>query len=167
MSPRERASRWLPHPVVSVVLLGLWLLLQNSIEPGQLLLAVALALVLPVITRLFWVDVPAFRSLRRVPGLLALFLWDLIVANVTVALLILNFTRTPRSHWIVIPLDLSNPNAVAVLANMISLTPGTVSSKLTPDRLELLVHVLDTDDPEYEVNRIKQRYELPLKEIFE
>jgi multicomponent K+:H+ antiporter subunit E len=49
---------------------------------------------------------------------------------------------------------------------MITLTPGTLSASLTPDRLELLVHVLDTDDREAEVHRIKQRYERPLQEIF-
>ena len=64
-------------------------------------------------------------------------------------------------------LDLEDPNAIAALASMITLTPGTLSAKLTPDRLQLLVHIIDTDDPDGEIHRIKQRYERPLQELFE
>jgi multicomponent K+:H+ antiporter subunit E len=163
----ERTSRLLPHPWLSVALFATWLLLINRLSPGDVVMALFLALTLPAFTRLFWNEVPRFTRYAPVPGLALLFLWDIVVANISVAILILKFWYQPRSQWIVIPLDLKNPMAVAALANMITLTPGTVSAKLTPDRLELLVHVLDTEDPEGEVNRIKQRYERRLQEVFE
>lgn len=159
-------SRLLPHPVLTVLLVVLWLLLVNSFSIGSLLMGSLLGVVIPAVTRLFWTHTPQVRSYRRLPGLVLLFLWDILLANLNVAVLILSFWRRPRPAWIVIPLDLENPMGVAALANMITLTPGTVSCRLTPDRLELLVHVLDTADPEAEVNQIKQRYERPLQEIF-
>lgn len=167
MSLRSRTRRWLPHPWLSAVLWLVWLLLVRSASPGHLVLGGVLGLTIPFFTRLFWEAPPDVLRYRPAFRLVPLFLWDVLVANVAVAVLIVNPRRTPRPAWIVIPLDIRDPYAITTLANMISLTPGTVSSKLTPDRLELLVHVIDTDDPEGEVNRIKQRYERPLQEIFE
>jgi multicomponent K+:H+ antiporter subunit E len=167
MSDERSPRRFLPHPWLSVWLLGAWLLLSGSVSTGQLVLGATLAIAVPFVSRMFWtetLDVVRYRPALR---LFAVFLWDLVVANLVVAGRILSFWRKLRPHWVVIPLDLRNPTAVAVLANMISLTPGTVSSQLAPDRLELLVHVLDTDDPDGEVNTIKRRYERPLQEIFE
>jgi len=167
MSEAVGLRRWLPHPWLSVWLAAVWLLLANHFSVGQLILGGMLGLVIPAISRLFWPQALDALRHRSAQGLLRVFLWDLLVANLVVAARILSFWRTLHPAWIVIPLDLSNPTAITVLANMITLTPGTVSARLTPDRLELLVHVLDTDDPEGEVDTIKRRYENPLQEIFE
>jgi len=156
----------LPHPALSVVLLVTWLFLANSIHPRLILLGAVWAVVIPLVTRGFMPARPKVRwgaLLRFLP----IFLWDLVVANLAVARLILSFGRDPRPSWIVIPLDITNPYAITTLANVISLTPGTVSAALGPDRRSLLVHVLDTADPEAEVAKIKSRYEVPMKEIFE
>lgn len=166
MSDERPPRRWLPHPWLSGILLLLWLVLVNRVSLGHLLLGAVLALAIPVLTRRFWVDAPVVKRHLPLVRLLPLFLWDVVLANLKVAVVILNPFRAPRSCWILIPLDIENSYAIASLANMITLTPGTLSAKLTPDRLQLLVHVLDTDDPEGEVHTIKQRYELPLKEIF-
>jgi multicomponent K+:H+ antiporter subunit F len=64
---------------------------------------------------------------------LLIVLWDIVVANVQVALIIL-FKREAdiRSHWIPVPLDLTSAEAITVLAGTITMTPGTVSA--TPCR---------------------------------
>jgi multicomponent K+:H+ antiporter subunit E len=166
-APGRGRSGWLPHPWLSIWLLAAWLLMMKSGSLGQVLMGTLLALVVPAVSRMFWPAGLDTLRYRAVPGLFAAFLWDLLVANIVVAVRIVSFWRPLHPAWVAIPLDLRNPTAVAVLANMISLTPGTVSSQLTPDRLELLVHVLDTQDPQGEANTIKQRYERPLQEIFE
>jgi len=156
----------LPHPALSVVLLITWLFLANSIHPRLVLLGVVWAVLIPQVTKAFLPASPKVRwgaLLRFLP----IFLWDLVVANIAVAGLILSFGRAMRPSWIVVPLDVTNPYAITTLANVISLTPGTVSAALGPDRRSLLVHVLDTADPEAEVAKIKSRYEAPMKEIFE
>jgi multicomponent K+:H+ antiporter subunit E len=160
-------SRWLPHPLLSCLLAAVWLFLVNSVAPGQVILGVVLGLAIPAFTRLFWQRPP--RVFRYGPAfrLVPLFLFDVVVANITVAALILNFRRRLRPAWIVIPLDIVDHYAIVTLGSMITLTPGTVTSKVTPDRRKLLVHVVDTADPAAEVRRIKERYEKPLKEIFE
>jgi multicomponent K+:H+ antiporter subunit E len=54
-----------------------------------------------------------------------------------------------------------------MLASTISLTPGTVSIEITTDQQTLYVHALHVRDEAKLVDRIKHRYEKPLKEIFE
>ena len=71
-----------------------------------------------------------------------------------------------RPSWVVIPLDLREAEAITVLAGTITLTPGTVSADLSDEGHSLLVHALDTDDPDAVRDEIKDRYERRLKEIF-
>ncbi|NIW85062.1 MAG: cation:proton antiporter, partial [Gammaproteobacteria bacterium] len=55
--------------------------------------------------------------------------------------------------------------ALTALASTISLTPGTVSAEIAPDREHILIHALDVDDEEALVRTIKERYEAPIREI--
>lgn len=160
-------KRWLPQPLFSVFLWLVWLLLNNTVAPGHLLLGAVLALALPLFTVRFWPHRPRVRKPLKLLGYIAMLLWDIIIANLTVARLILGPTARLRPVFLKLPLELRNGFAIVVLANTISLTPGTVSSDLSPDRRTLLIHALDVEDPEQAVARIKQRYEKPLQEIFE
>ena len=94
-------------------------------------------------------------------------LWDIVVANVQVAMIIL-FKREPtiQSQWIPIPLELTSAEAITVLAGTITMTPGTVSATLAADGSAILVHCLHTDDPDAIRDEIKTRYERRLLEIF-
>ena len=160
-------KRWLPHPLLTPALAIVWLLLNNSAAPGQLLLGLLLGWAIPCFTRSFW---PERVRIRR-PGLLlrfaAIFLYDMIVANLAVARLILAGPRRLHPAFVVVPLDISDDLAISVLANIICLTPGTVSAHLSADRRQLLVHALDCTDPQALVAAIKTRFEAPLKEILE
>jgi multicomponent K+:H+ antiporter subunit E len=167
VTPEKTPGGILPNPGVSLVLLLAWLALANSVHPRLILLGAVFAVAVPYFTRAFLPVRPKVRSWSTALRFVPLFLWDVIVANMVVAWLIINVRRTLRPVWLVIPLDITNPYAVTTLASVISLTPGTVSSELSADRRTLLVHALDVEDPEAEVARIKQRYEAPIKEIFE
>ena len=160
--------RLLPHPILSLLLTLVWLLLVNSFSLGTLVLAVILGLVIPVLTAAYWPDRPRVPRLGRLAVYLVIVMWDILVANVTVAFIVLfRSNRAMRTHWVVIPLDLKTPEAIAILAGTITLTPGTVSADLSAEGRCLLVHTLDTADPDEESKGIKNRYERRLKEIFE
>lgn len=157
----------LPHPLLTLMLITTWLLLVNSLEPGQILLALFLGWVLPILTLRFSparirVDKP-WLLLR----FLGVFLMDIVLANLTVARLILGNPERLQPVFVTIPLDVESDLVISFLASVISLTPGTVSSHVTPDRRHLLVHALNETDTETLVATIKSRYEAPLKEIFE
>lgn len=160
-------SRILPQPLTTFALLAIWLLLQNSVAPGVVVPGIILALAIPLVTHSFWPEYP--RSVRYLPlvRLIGVVIFDIVVANLTVALLILGPKSRLRPGFIEIPLALRGEYPVTLLASIISLTPGTVSSNLSGDRRTLLVHALDIDDAAAAVARIKARYEAPLVEVFE
>ena len=159
-------KRWLPQPMFSLFLWLIWLLLVNTVAPGQMVLGALLAMAIPLFTIRFWPDQPCMRSPLTLVAFVGVFFFDIVIANLTVARLILGPIRRLRPAFITLPLDLKNDFAITLLAHTISLTPGTVSSQVADDRRSLLIHVLDLDNEALLVQRIKQRYEAPLKEIF-
>jgi multicomponent K+:H+ antiporter subunit E len=160
-------DRLLPHPALSAMLLIVWLLMANSITVGGIVLGGVFALILPKFTQPFWPDRPRMRFGRALVGYLVIVLFDILVANFQVAWLILfRRNRDLRARWLVIPIDLTTPEAITMLAGTISLTPGTVSSDVSADGRFLLVHALDVDDEAAEIARIKKRYEARLQRVF-
>lgn len=158
--------RWLPKPVVTAVIAALWVVLAKDLTLRNVLLGLVFGWLITLLTNRFLPVKPQVRSWLALARFVPLFMWDIVVANLTVARIILHPTRRPRSAWVVIPLTTRNVYTIATLANVITLTPGTVSAELGPWRRTLLVHALDTDDPDAEAELIKERYERPLMEIF-
>jgi multicomponent K+:H+ antiporter subunit E len=160
-------KRWLPHPLLTPVLAIVWLLLNNTLEPAHILLGLLLGWAIPRFTLPFWPERVRIYSLRATGRFAAVFLHDVVIANLAVARLILAGPRALRPCFVSVPLDLTNDLAISLLANTICLTPGTVSTHLSADRRSLLIHALDCEDPAALVSEIKQRFEAPLKEILE
>lgn len=161
-------KRLFPHPLLSIVLALVWLALVNKVTPGNVVLGAVLGVVVPMLTGPYWPRRAKMSNPLRVIEYVLVVLWDIVVANVQVAMIIM-FKRNEniRSHWITVPLDLTSPEAITVLAGTITMTPGTVSTMLAADGGSILVHCLHTDDPEEVRDTIKSRYEWRLKEIFQ
>jgi len=160
-------SRWFPMPIQSAVLFIAWLLLNNSLSAGHIVLATILAIAIPR----FCLPVQSPQPKGHKPLLIIryflILLWDIVVANLTVARLILGRNRDLSPSFIALPLDMRAELPITILASTISLTPGTLSADVSEDRGWLYIHALDVDDKEALIAEIKQRYEKPLKEIFQ
>ena len=159
-------SRWLPQPLVSLTLLGMWLLAWNSVAPGLVLLGVVVAVVVPRWTARFWPEYPRVVRYGALARFLLVFAYDVVVANLAVAALILGPRRRMRPGFLEIPLATRDPYVTTLLASVITLTPGTVSTNLSGDGRTLLVHALNVHDAAQDVATIKRRYEAALMEIF-
>lgn len=158
--------RVLPHPWISLVLFLTWPALVSSVAPIHLLGAAALAVAVPLAVNPFLESpVRLQRPLAIVP-LALIVARDVIVANIAVARLILGPTRRLRPMFLEVPLDTRHPQAIAFLASIITMTPGTVSCDIDEARSHILVHALDAEDPARIVADIKARYERRLMEIF-
>lgn len=158
--------RLLPSPLLSTALLLVWLLLNDTLAPGQALLGALLALALPLLTDRLRPERARLRRPLRAARLLVVVLVDIVLANIEVARRILGPESELRPRFVWLPLDIRDPHGIAALAGIITLTPGTVSSDLSADRRYLLVHAFNCDDPAALAASIKQRYERPLMEIF-
>ncbi len=166
--PRRLARRIFPHPLLTLLLTLVWCLLNNTASPGMVVFGLILGTIIPIVSAAYWPDRPELHRPGRLLIYILIALWDIIVANVQVFLIVL-FKRNERMqpNWVVVPLELRRPEAIAILAGTITLTPGTVSADLSDGGHALLVHALDAPDPDLVRDGIKLRYERRLKEIFE
>jgi len=163
-----RAFNWLfPHPLLTVLLTVVWILLQNDFSAGMAVFGLILGVIITKVTAVWWPERPGGVSVMKFLSYALIVIWDIMVANIQVAWIVLTKPNSKlRPAWIVIPLDLVQPEAITILAGTITLTPGTVSADLSDEGHSLLVHVLHTDDPDADRDGIKERYERRLKEIF-
>jgi multicomponent K+:H+ antiporter subunit E len=155
-----------PAPLLSVALLVLWLLLNRSVSAGQILLGLILGLLIPVL----------LRGLRPLPvrvshplSILKLafrVVCDTSVSNFNVVRLLPRMRKHPAA-FVHIPLELRDPNGLAVLAMIVCLTPGTSWAEISRDRSMLLLHALEVEDAKQLADFVKSRYESLLMEIFE
>lgn len=159
-------ARWLPHPLLSLLLAATWLLLMHSASGPDLFWAALIGLVVP---RLLGDFLPQRSRVRLgpVPRLLAIVLWDIVMANLAVTRLVLGPMSRPSPAWVPVALDATHPTAVALFASIITMTPGTVSCVIDEERRQILVHALDCEDAAAMAADMKRRYEAPLIEIFE
>lgn len=161
-----RTLSWLPAPVLSLLMLVVWLMMVGTVAPGQVLLGLILAIGIPLLIRPFLDDLPIIKSPGKAIRLILVVTYDIVVANITVARLVLGPQSKLRPVFVEVPLEVTHAQSITLLASIITMTPGTVSADLSEDRTRLLVHVLDGPDPDGVVSDIKQRYEKPLLEIF-
>jgi multicomponent K+:H+ antiporter subunit E len=159
--------RWLPHPTTSVLLFVVWLLLNHTLSIGHAVLGATLGILIPLFTQRFFPESVYLRRPATILRFLAIVLWDIVVASITVARLSLGPISKLRPRFVRIPVALDDDFALTALTSTISLTPGTVSAEISPDRGHILIHALDVDDEAALVRMIKERYEVPIKEIFQ
>ena len=164
------ARSWLPHPLLTGLLLVAWLWLNNTVHPGHVVLGSLLAVAIPYLTRRFWPEPIVVDRPLRVVQYVAIVSYDIILANLQLAALILGPVSRLRPAFVRVPLDLRTDFAVTMLASTVTLTPGTVSVDIegnVADGRRLVVHVLRCVDEQELVQSIKDRYERRLQEILE
>lgn len=161
-------KRLVPSPPLSATLFVVWLLLHQSMDATTLLSGVILAIVVPLLTQGLRPATVRMRRPRVALRLAGHAIYDMLVSAGNVARIVLTRRNAHlNGYFVQIPLELRDPNGLAVLATIMCLTPGTAWGELSLDRTTLLIHVFDlTDEAEF-VARMKLRYERPLLEIFE
>jgi multicomponent K+:H+ antiporter subunit E len=158
----------LPFPLLWLALVAMWLVLNGTVAPGQVIVGMVVAL--GAVLGLRKLQAPSRRARRPVAAIaLALVvLLDIARSNVAVAAIVLRGrTRGHRSGFVDIPLELRHPTGLAMLACIITSTPGTSWAGYDSRSGVLTMHVLDIVTDDDSIRSIKDRYERPLREIFE
>lgn len=160
-------NRIFPHPLLSTILIVVWLFLAQSTSLNSILFGAILGIMIPFLTEPFWPNRPTLRNPLVIAEYMLVVIWDIILANIEVALIVLFKSNNDiKSAWITIPLELTSPEAITLLAGTITMTPGTVTAMTAADGKSLLVHCLHTNDPDGVVTDIKNRYERRLLRAF-
>ena len=157
----------IPHPLLSLALLLMWLLL-NDFTLGHLVLGSVVAIFGGWAMASLRPDKPKIKKWYLLPKLFLIVFVDIIRSNAAVALLMLSGKRRKQtSGFITIPLEIEHPTALAIMAVILTSTPGSAWLAYDERRKTVLIHVLDLIDEEQWVANIKHRYERLLLEIIE
>ncbi len=160
-------SRLFPHPVLSVALVFLWLMLTRF-SLGFLILGTTLSLVAGWAYSALHSARPRIRRWGVIPRLIVTLFLDIIRSNVAITRLLLTEGRNGRkSAFIQIPLQVRNPNSLAVLAIILTATPGTAWVEYGTDTGILILHIFDSSEADHYHDVIGNTYEPMLMEIFE
>ena len=158
----------LPYPLLSFGLLGMWLLLQQSLGLGQILLGSVVALFAGQAMAALQPVQPRIRKPLKIVWLFILVTIDVIRSNFAVALIVLQGRRREQtSGFITVPLVLRDRTGLAVLACIVTATPGSAWLEYDVTRDSVLIHVLDLVDEASWIETLKHRYERLLLEIFQ
>lgn len=161
-------SRILPHPLLFLALLAMWLLLNQSASAGQIVLGAVVAYVASWTLSVFGRERIRLKRPAAMVQLAFRVLIDIFRSNLAVGRIILaGAPRKGQSGFMTLPLQLRDHNGLALLAIILTATPGTLWMNYDAAKGELLLHVLDLVDESHWVNLIKNRYERLLMEIFE
>lgn len=156
-----------PYPLLTAGLAVMWLLL-SGFTPGQLMLAAIVSVAASHALRALGETSPHFRRWLAIPELFGIVLYDIVRSNIAVASILLSGARRPRTAgFVVVPLRIRHPSALAILAIVITSTPGTAWIDYNSARGELLIHIFDLVDEAEWITLIATRYESLLMEIFE
>jgi multicomponent K+:H+ antiporter subunit E len=159
---------WLPFPLLSACLLGMWLLMNQTLSAGHILLGSLLALLGGWLMTALQPAIGRVRNPRAIVTLALMVLIDIIRSNIAVARIILGpRPRSVMSGFLHIPIEMRNRYGLAALACIITATPGTLWVQFNPRKRMLMIHVLDLIDESVWIETIKGRYERLLLEIFE
>ena len=160
--------RLLPAPLLTAALIVMWLVLNRSLGLGQIILAVLFGVAAPALLAPLRPARPRIRHPWVIVRLILRVGRDVIVSSMDVLWTLLrNRSRPVHSRFVTVPLELRDPGALASLAMITTVVPGTVWCELARDNSKVIIHVWHAPDEAAFITEIKERYEKPLKEIFE
>jgi multicomponent Na+:H+ antiporter subunit E len=144
---------------LNAVLALVWAAITGNFSPGNLVAGFVLGyLTLFAIRREFGPS-SYFAKVRQVLGFIGFFLWDLLRANFRAAYYVLNPRLKMQPRVVAVPLETCTDLEISILANVVSLTPGTLSLDVSRDRSFLYVHFLHAPDADEARREIKTGFE--------
>lgn len=157
------------RPAVIVIVLALgWAAITGNFSGLNLLFGAAIGALAVLLLRSAFAPPRALRKLRRIISLAVLFLYELMVSAIRVAIIVVtpDLKSALRPAIVAVPLTVKSDAEITLLANLITLTPGTLSVDVSDDRSLLYVHVLTLSTREALIADIASGFETKVKEVF-
>lgn len=155
-----------PYPLLTLSLFVMWVLL-TGFSTGHILLGGVIALLVSRIMLTLKPEKPRIRFGMAMVKLVSIVFADIVRSNIAVARIVLTNPPKRRGGFIELPVELRSSYGLAVLAIIVTATPGTIWVQHDAARNLILIHVLDLVDQQTWIDLIKNRYETLLMEIFE
>lgn len=151
--------------VVNLIIAIMWMFLSESYTAPSFITGYLLGILLLFLLRRF---VPGRFYLTRfisIMTLVLLFIRELVLSNVQMIKFVYGKKELAEPGIFALPLDVKSNWEITLLANLISLTPGTLSVAVSDDNKELFIHAMNIDTVENEINAIKKTFEKAIMEV--
>jgi multicomponent Na+:H+ antiporter subunit E len=146
--------------MLNVILMFVWVALTGNFQFANYVFGFALSFTIMWVTRIGdTFSKKYFVTLPRFLGFVFFFLWELLKANLQVAYEVMTPKLNMKPGIVKVPLDAKTDLEITILANLISLTPGTLSIDVSADRKVLYVHAMHVTDKEAFILSIKNGFE--------
>lgn len=147
-------------------LLGLaWVALTGIFTPTNFAIGFAFGLLLLWLTQGLMPSSNYFRKVPQVFGFLLFFLWEMLKANLRMLVIVLSPRPAIRPAVVAIPLEVRTDTEITLLANLITLTPGTLYLDVSQDRCVMYIHTMQVDDLDAFRHSIKDGFERRVMEV--
>ena len=151
----------------SLLLALAWVALQGAVTLGNLVVGYVLGYVILVLLGKGGVMSSAFGDrVANAVGLAGYFVWQLLLANIRVALDVIGARHAIHPAVVAVPLDITKDGEILLLSTLINITPGSVTIDLSDDRRTLYVHVMHMESVEETRREIKDGFERRVQRLF-
>jgi multicomponent Na+:H+ antiporter subunit E len=152
--------------LINIVLMLSWAMLNGEITPGNLLAGFVLGYLMLALTQRALGTTVYTSKFVTVISFAGYFLWELFKSNIRVAVEVLTPGNLMKPGIVAVPLTCQRDLEIILLANLITLTPGTLSIDVSDDKQVLYVHSMYIDDVEEFRESIKNGFEKRILELF-
>ncbi|MCT2538199.1 Na+/H+ antiporter subunit E [Aquibacillus koreensis] len=151
--------------LLNIGLAIIWMLLTNHYSFSHFVIGYIVGVILLYIFRRFLqFDFYMSRVIAAIK-LLLIFMKEMILSNIQVAMLILRPKLKMNPGVIAYPTELKSGLEVTLLSSLITLTPGTLVMAFSDDERTIYIHTLDIDDKDKIINEIKTNFEKVIMEV--
>ncbi|MUV39557.1 Na(+)/H(+) antiporter subunit [Lentibacillus sp. JNUCC-1] len=151
--------------VINLIIACMWMFLKESYTFASFVSGYLWGILLLLLLNRFIPDSFYMRRVGKVIKLLLLFVKELLLSNIEIVKLV--YKRNPEFEPGIfkLPLDLTSNWEITLLANLITLTPGTLSVAVSDDNSHIYIHAMDIDDMDESIQSIKDTFEKAIMEV--
>jgi multicomponent Na+:H+ antiporter subunit E len=151
--------------LLNFILAFVWMFLKTSYSPASFFVGYFFGLLIIYMFRRFFTSRFYLLRVVAVVNLIYIFTRELILANIAVLKVILKPKLDIKPGIFAYPTELKQDWEITVLANLITLTPGTLVVDVSPDNKVLYVHAMDISDADEDIQGIKNTFEKAIMEV--
>lgn len=151
--------------VWNLILAFVWVAMTANLTPANFLAGFLLGYVVLLFSHRVVARSSYYGKFSNLVRFLLFFFWEMILANLRVAHDVVTPTHHMRPGIVAIPLEAGTDDEITLLANVISLTPGTLSLDVSDDRKVLYIHAMFIDDEQQLRDEIKSGFERRLLDV--
>lgn len=151
--------------VINLIIAFMWMFLSESYSVPSFIAGYLLGILLLFLLRRFIPDTFYFRRVVKIVSLIFLFIKELLSSNIEIVKLVYSPKPNFEPAIFELPTELKSNWEITLLANLISLTPGTLSVAVSRDNTKLFIHGMDIADNNEAISSIKNTFEKAIMEV--